>query len=51
MPPDAIIITFPDHVLPAIACIILALVVLAILCAVIAAEKSLPPRKRGGPRR
>lgn len=38
-PPDAVEIVFPPHVLPAVACIVLALVVLALLCAVIAGEK------------
>ncbi|MGH7053676.1 MAG: hypothetical protein ACREFK_01580 [Stellaceae bacterium] len=39
MPPDAAVITFPPHVLPAILCLILALVVLALLCATFACEK------------
>jgi hypothetical protein len=38
-PPDATIVIFPDHVPEAILCIVLALVVLAILCAWINAEK------------
>lgn len=39
MPPDAMIVVFPDHIAPAIVCIVLALIVLVSLCEVIAGKK------------